>query len=49
MIKSDFWQEFEPKKLLSVAMLGLVIGAIALPLTISFAVLIYSGNLSDFT
>ena len=49
MKKGNLWQDFEPKKLFPAAMLGLVAGAIDLPLLISFGVLIFSGGLASFS
>ncbi len=40
--------ELEPKRLLVNFVAGLIIGVIAVNLTISFAALIFTGNLSDF-
>ena len=48
MNRSDFFSQFEPQKLFPVATVGLIAGAIDLPLIISFAILIYSGDLSSY-
>jgi SulP family sulfate permease len=41
-------RKYDMRQILSFVSLGLVAGAIALPLTISFGALIYSGDLSEF-
>ena len=41
-------QHFDYRRLLPILSLGIVIGAINLPTVISFAILIYSGELTPF-
>ncbi len=42
-------QEFQLKKILPIATMGFVVGAIELPVLISFGVLIYSGDLAQYS
>lgn len=41
-------QDFQPRKLLPIATIGIVVGAIDLPVLLSFGVLIYSGGLAEY-